>query len=239
MLEIRGVVKHFAVGDREPVRAVDGVSLQISPGELVALYGPSGSGKTTLMLMIAAVLVPDRGVIRLDEREVTSLSPREAADYRLRDVGFVRQSVELLPGASALDNAALKLLEAGAAPRIAKRAVEPLLERLGLSERRTHRAELLSTGERQRVMIARALSTHPKLILADEPTGNLDSQRGHEVLDLLTGFCRDHQMAVLLVTHDPLAARYANRVCTLRDGRLENFRPPAIESMSGSLEDAP
>jgi putative ABC transport system ATP-binding protein len=225
VLELQNVVKLFPIGDGEPVHAVDSVSLTVASGELVALYGPSGSGKTTLLMMAAALLAPDSGAVLVGGREVSSLSTREATDFRLRELGFVRQSLELIPGASALDNAALKLLATGATPREAKRGVQPLIERLGLAERSAHRAEQLSMGERQRVMIARALSTDPKLVLADEPTGSLDSERGREVLDLLTSICCERQVAVLLVTHDPRAAGYAHRVHALRDGKLESYEP--------------
>ncbi len=225
MLELRDLVKLYPVGDGEPVHAVDGVSLTVAPGELVALYGPSGSGKTTLLMLAAALLAPDDGAVLVGGREISSLSPREAADYRLHDLGFVRQSLDLIPGASALENAALKLLGAGASPRQAMRGVAPLLKRLGLGERSGHLAEQLSMGERQRVMIARALSCEPTLVLADEPTGSLDSERGREVLDLLTEVCRERGVAVLLVTHDPQAAGYADRVHTLRDGRLQERGP--------------
>jgi putative ABC transport system ATP-binding protein len=225
VLELRDLVKLYPVGDGEPVHAVDGVSLRVAAGELVALYGPSGSGKTTLLMMAAALLAPDRGAVLVGGREVSSLSAGEAASYRLRELGFVRQSLELLPGASALDNAALKLLGAGATPRQAKRDVVPLLKQLGLDGRYGHRAEQLSMGERQRVMIARALSTDPKLVLADEPTGSLDTVRGREVLELLAGVCREREVATLLVTHDPQAAGYADRVHALRDGRLVEYEP--------------
>jgi putative ABC transport system ATP-binding protein len=225
VLELRDLVKCYPVGDGEPVHAVDGVSLKVAAGELVALYGPSGSGKTTLLMMAAALLAPDSGAVLVDGREVSRLSAAEAAHYRLHELGFVRQSLELIPGASALDNAALKLLGAGATPREAKRGAEPLLERLGLDGRLGHRAEQLSMGERQRVMIARALSMKPKLVLADEPTGSLDSERGREVLELLTAVCREQRVAVLLVTHDPQAAGYADHVHWLRDGRLEERQP--------------
>ncbi len=221
MLELREVVKRFTVGDAEPVRAVDGVSLSVGEGELVALYGPSGSGKSTVLLLAAAVMRPDSGAVLLDERHVSSFSPSEAAQYRMDTVGFVRQSLDLLPGASALDNAAIKLLGRRVAVREAHRQVAPLLDRLGLGERFNHRAEDLSMGERQRVMIARALSTGPRLVLADEPTGSLDSERGHEVLALLSELCRERGIAVLLVTHDPRAAHFADRVLTLRDGTLD------------------
>jgi putative ABC transport system ATP-binding protein len=219
------LVKLYPVGDGDPVRAVDGVSLTVAAGELVALYGPSGSGKTTLLMMAAALMAPDSGAVLVDGREISSLSATQSARYRLHELGYVRQSLELIPGASALENAALKLLGAGATPREATRAVTPLLKRLGLAERLEHRSEHLSMGERQRVMIARALSTGPKLVLADEPTGSLDSERGREVLELLGDVCREREVAVLLVTHDPQAAGYADHVHSLRDGRLEDVQP--------------
>lgn len=225
MLELRDVVKHYPLGDGEPVRAVDGVSLSVAAGELVALYGPSGSGKTTLLLLIAALLRPDGGGVFMDGRNVSELSERDGARYRLCELGFVRQSLNLLASASALDNAALKLMGTDLDVREAHRQVVPLLKRLGLGERIEHRAEQLSMGERQRVMIARALSTNPKLVLADEPTGSLDSARTHEVLGLLTEICRERRAAVLLVTHDPRAAAYADRVHALQDGRLVEYEP--------------
>jgi putative ABC transport system ATP-binding protein len=227
VLELRELVKHYAAGDGSVVRAVDGVSLSVGGGELVALYGPSGSGKTTLLEMCAGVLAPDRGEVLVAGRDVGRLSARDAASYRMHELGFIRQSLELIPGASALDNAAVKLMGKRMSPRKAKRAVAPLLEGLGLGGRLTQRADRLSMGERQRVMIARALSNNPKLVLADEPTGSLDSERGAEVLELLSQLCRDRGMAVLLVTHDPEAAAYADRVQTLRDGELMDGRAPA------------
>lgn len=227
MLEIRELVKHYEAGDGSVVRAVDGVSLSVGSGELVALYGPSGSGKTTLLQMCAAVLEPDRGEVLVGGRDVTRLSGGEVARYRMDELGFIRQSLELIPGASALNNAGLKLMGKQMSPRKARRTVRPLLEGLGLGERLAQRADRLSMGERQRVMIARALSNNPKLVLADEPTGSLDSERGAEVLGLLSELCRDRGVAVLLVTHDPEAAAYADRVQTLRDGELIDGRPAA------------
>jgi putative ABC transport system ATP-binding protein len=228
MLELRDLVKHYRLGDDEPVRAVDGVAMSVAAGELVALYGPSGSGKTTLLMLIAALLRPDSGSVFVGGREISALSEQECAQYRLRELGFVRQSFNLIPGASALDNAALKLLGCDLNPREAHRRVSPLLEQLGLGERLRHRAEQLSMGERQRVMIARALSTDPTLVLADEPTGSLDSRRSREVLELLSGICRERGVATVLVTHDPQAAGYADCVRTLHDGRLEDRVPEPL-----------
>jgi len=222
MLELRELVKHYPSVGGETVRAVDGVSLRVQAGELVALYGPSGSGKTTLLLMVATLLEPTAGAVVIGGRDVSSLSEREASHFRLSELGFIRQNFDLLPGVSAIDNAVLKLLKT-MRWREAQREIEPLLERLGLGERLRHRAETLSMGERQRVMIARALSTTPRLLLADEPTGSLDTQRGREVLELLRELCRERGVAVVLVSHDPTAARYADRVFALRDGKLCDY----------------
>jgi putative ABC transport system ATP-binding protein len=219
MLRLEQVVKHYRVGDGETVRAVDGVCLSVGAGELVALYGPSGSGKTTLLMLIAGLLIPDSGSIKVNGREVSALSARERAHYRRSELGFIRQSLDLIPGVRADDNAALKLL-ATSGRRDAQRRVAPLLERLGLNGRAIQRAEQLSMGERQRVMIARALSTEPSLVLADEPTGSLDTDRGREVLTLLSEVCHERGVGVLLVTHDPRATAFADYVHTLSDGRL-------------------
>lgn len=224
MLELSELVKHYPAVGGEPVRAVDGVSLSVQPGEMVALYGPSGSGKTTLLLMVATLLEPTSGAVSIAGRDVSSLTEREASQFRLSELGFIRQNFDLLPGVSAIDNAVLKLLKT-VRWREAHRQITPLLERLGLGERLQHRAETLSMGERQRVMIARALSTGPSLLLADEPTGSLDSQRSREVLELLRELCREQQVAIVLVSHDPLAAGYADRVFALRDGHLADYQP--------------
>ena len=227
-------MKHYSSSGGEVVRAIDDVTMSVAAGELVALYGPSGSGKTTLLLMVAALLAPDSGQVLVGGRAVSGLSSREGARYRRLELGFVRQSLDLLPGVPAVDNAALKLFDNRVGVREAHRRVTPLLERLGLGKRLHHRAEELSMGERQRVLIARALSTRPQLVLADEPTGSLDTQRSREVLGLLSEICREDRVAMLLVTHDPQAAAIADRVHTLRDGRLfdyepdTGFAPPAI-----------
>lgn len=233
MLELRELVKHYPAVGGESVRAVDGVSLEVNAGEMVALYGPSGSGKTTLLLMIATLLAPTSGAVLIGGRDVSSLSEREASAFRLTELGFIRQSFDLLPGVSTIDNALLKLLKAKRW-RAAQREVTPLLERLGLGERLHHRAETLSMGERQRVMIARALSTRPSLLLADEPTGSLDTQRGREVLELLRGLCREQRVAVVLVSHDPMASHYADRVYSLRDGRLSDYRAEPVGDYEGA-----
>jgi putative ABC transport system ATP-binding protein len=218
-LELREVVKHYRAGGEE-VRAVDGVSLRIEPGELVALYGPSGSGKTTLLMLAAALIAPEGGSVLFGGRDVGHLGPREAARYRRHDVGLVTQEFHLMPGSSALDNALIKLPVLGLSLREARARTLPWLERVGLGEQIDRRPEQLSMGERQRVAIARALVGEPGLLLADEPTGSLDSARTREILALLRDICRERSIPGLLVTHDSDAVEFVDAVHTLRDGRL-------------------
>jgi putative ABC transport system ATP-binding protein len=223
-LELREVVKHFRAG--EIVRAVDRVSLRIDPGEMVALYGPSGSGKTTLLLMAGAYLRPDTGAVLFDGQDVTGLTTRERAIYQRREVGLVQQTFYLTPGASAVDNAVVKLLADRVALAEARKRVVPWLERVGLGARLGHTPAQLSGGEQQRVALARALVNEPGLILADEPTAYLDRRRGAEMVRLLCDIAHDRDVAVLLVTHDPDAALVADRVYTLSDGLLIEDPPP-------------
>ena len=218
-LELSAVSKSYSSGV-ETVRAVDRVSLRVEGGEFAALYGPSGSGKTTLLLIAAALAEPDSGCVRFDGRDLGGLSPREAALYRLRDVGFVFQAFHLMPHTSALDNATIKLTGAGQTLREARAQALPWLERVGLGARAGHTPEQLSMGERQRVAIARALVNEPRLLLADEPTGNLDSTRGREILALMRDVCHERQIPGLLVTHDGRARDLLDTVYTLRDGAL-------------------
>jgi putative ABC transport system ATP-binding protein len=218
-LELSDLVKHYPTG-RELVRAVDGVSLEISSGELIALYGPSGSGKTTLLMLVVGLLAPDSGTVRFAGKDVGRLSERESARYRLEDVGFIFQSFHLAGGANALDNVTTKLVGDGLSLREARRIARPWLDRVGLGDRADHLPAQLSMGERQRVAIARALVNEPKLLLADEPTGNLDSKRTRETLAMLRDVCHTQGVPGLLVTHDTEALAFADRVHTLRDGRL-------------------
>jgi len=226
MLELRDVVKHYRTGT-EVVPAVDGVSLTIEPGEVVALYGPSGSGKTTLLLLAAGMTEPDAGDVLFNGRSVGALSERDGTRFRRSELGFILQQFHLIPCMPAIDNAALKLVAEGSGRRAARKEAARWLERVGLDGRRDHPPEQLSTGERQRVAIARALANRPRLILADEPTGSLDTSRAQEVLALLADISHGEGVGVLLVTHDPEAAGFADRVHTLRDGKLANVDPRA------------
>lgn len=222
MLEVEDLVKHYRGDGDETIRAIDGVSFNIDAGELVALYGPSGSGKSTLLQVIAALMRPDRGRVVVDGTVVTELSSARADEYRRTTLGFIGQDADLLPGLTALDNAALKLVGGKVRWKEARTRVTPLLVDLELHDRLGQRVEHLSKGEQQRVTIARALSSEPRLILADEPTGALDTERSEVVLSLLTDLCKANSVAMLLVTHDPLAAKFASRVQTLRDGQLHD-----------------
>ncbi len=221
MLELEGVVKHYR-GAGEEVRAVDGVSLAVAPGEMLALLGPSGSGKTTLLLLIAALLRPERGTVHYDGRDLSSLSQGEVCDFLFRDVGFIYQNYHLMPRVSAIENAAIKLMLGGIGMREAQARARPWLTRVGLGERLHSTPDELSGGERQRVAIARALTGEPRLILADEPTGNLDSARSAEIVELLRSIAHERGATVVLVTHDAEAAAAADRRCTLRDGKLHD-----------------
>jgi len=219
MLELDEVVKSYPSAG-EDVRAVDGVNLRLQAGEMVALHGPSGSGKTTLLLLAAALLAPERGTIRFRGRALSSFSGAQRSEYLQRDVGFVYQHFRLMPRVSAVENAARKLLMSGVPMHEARARATPWLQRVGLGERLHSPPERLSGGERQRVAIARALAAEPTLILADEPTGNLDSARSREIVQLLGSIAREREAAVLLVTHDLDAAALADRSLTLHDGKL-------------------
>lgn len=217
MLELEGVVKHYRTAGEE-VRAVDGVSLSIAAGEIVVLHGPSGSGKTTLLLLIAALLKPDEGTIRFDGRDICSFSEQQASDYLFGEVGFVYQNARLMGHVSALENAAIKLVAGGIGMREARARALPYLERVGLSDRLRHTTEQLSGGERQRVAIARALANEPRLLLADEPTGAVDSVTSNRVLDLLGEIRSRRGMTLIVVSYDPQVGERADRMLTVTDG---------------------
>ncbi|MBB4662877.1 ATP-binding cassette domain-containing protein [Conexibacter arvalis] len=236
MLRFEDVSKTYRAGDGELICAADRVSLTVEAGEMVALYGPSGSGKTTLLELAAALLRPDSGAVTVGGLDIGRLSPREADAYRLATVGYVFQDSHLIPGVSAADNAAVKLL-AGPMPLAqARRTAAPWLERVGLGHRQSATPQQLSGGERQRVAIAAALANEPALILADEPTGSLDSRTARGILDLLASIAHERRAAVLLVTHDPQGAEVADRALRLRDGRLIEDDPAPSPGTSRSAE---
>ncbi|HTZ64836.1 MAG TPA: ABC transporter ATP-binding protein [Solirubrobacteraceae bacterium] len=221
MLELQQVVKHYRNGE-EQVRAVDEVSLRVHAGEMLALQGPSGSGKSTLLLLAAAALRADAGTVCYRQQDLASLSEQQTAQYRLAEIGLVSQNTHLMARVSAVENAATKLLLGGVALGEARERALEWLERVGMAERAGRTPEELSGGERQRVAIARALAGEPALILADEPTANLDTERSAQIVALLGELAREHGKAVLLVTHDPDAAGVADRVLALRDGQIHS-----------------
>jgi putative ABC transport system ATP-binding protein len=225
VLELEEVVKHYR-GAGEEVRAIDGVSMTISQGEMVSLLGPSGSGKTTLLLLMAALLRAEAGAIRYRERDLASLSESEVSGYLMHEVGFIFQRSHLWPRSSAIRNASEKLIVTGVGVSDARARVIPWLERVGLDDRLEYAAGQLSGGERQRVAIARVLACEPGLILADEPTGSLDSARSRQIVELLRSISRDRGAMVVIVTHDPAVAALADRRYTLRDGVLVEGETP-------------
>jgi putative ABC transport system ATP-binding protein len=220
VIEITGLTKVYDLG-AAAVRAMDGVDLTIRRGEYVAIMGPSGSGKSTLMNLVGCLDVPTSGRYCLRGKEVSRLSEDELAEIRNREIGFIFQNFQLLPRQTALRNVELPLVYAGVRARERRDRALELLRLVGLDKRASHRPNELSGGERQRVAVARALVTRPAMLLADEPTGNLDSRTGQEILDL---FDRLHAAGntILLVTHDPEVGRRAARIVRVRDGKIES-----------------
>ncbi len=219
MIEIVNLTKVYHLGDEE-VRALDGVSLTISKGEMVSIMGPSGSGKSTLMAILGCLDVATSGSYSLDGEDVEDLSDNQLAEVRSRKIGFVFQQFNLLPRTSALDNVLLPLTYSGVRGRQRRGLAEEALRKVGLAERMRHRPNELSGGQQQRVAIARALVNNPAIILADEPTGALDSKTGAEIIGLFQQLHRDLGQTVIYVTHDPFIARHTGRVIRLADGKI-------------------
>ena len=216
---MEGVRKLYRPGD-SVVRALDGVDLRIRKGEYVAIMGPSGSGKSTMMNLLGCLDVPTSGRYLLDGCDVSRMDDDRLSEVRGRQIGFVFQSFNLLPRMTAQENVALPLLYAGVGKEERLRRAAESLCQVGLSHRMTHRPDALSGGQRQRVAVARALVTHPSIILADEPTGNLDTATSREVMKLF-GDIHRKGYTVILVTHEEDIARYAERIVYLRDGKIE------------------
>jgi ABC-type lipoprotein export system ATPase subunit len=226
LLQFERVVKRYRRGTEEVV-ALAGIDLAVAAGEAVAVVGPSGSGKSTLLHLAGGLDVPDEGTVRVDGHDVANLSRRDRARMRRHDVGFVFQFFHLLPSLSVAENVELPLLLDRRGRRDRARRVAELLDRVGMAGRADHLPGELSGGEMQRTAIARALAVRPRLVLADEPTGNLDSATGGTVLDLLCGLVGDDGTALVMVTHDEAAAARAGRVLHVRDGRLTEPAEPA------------
>jgi len=218
----RGLAKFFQRGSAT-VRALDGVDLEIAPGEFVSLEGPSGSGKTTLLQLLGGLDRPSGGEVLFEGRDLARLPDHELAELRLSSFGFVFQQFNLIPTLTALENVEAKLAPTGV-DDLRGRA-ERMLEEVGLAERAHHLPPHLSGGEQQRVAIARALSIEPRVVLADEPTGNLDTKTGGEIVDLLAGLAAEHGSTVIVATHDATLATRAPRRIAMRDGQLVGLVP--------------
>ncbi len=220
VIEARGVYKIYDMGDSE-VRALDGVNLKIRRGEFVSITGPSGSGKTTLLDVLSALLRPSHGEVFINGDPISEMSDSELALVRGRTIGFVFQSFNLIPRMSALENVMLPLWFQGISPSERKEIAARALSQVGLSDRMDHRSSELSGGQRQRVAIARALAMNPDVIVADEPTGNLDSKSGEAILRIIQDLHERRGKTILMVTHEQYVSQLAERIVHIRDGKIE------------------
>lgn len=220
LIEVDGVSKTYSFGNGKTV-AISDIHLQFGKGELVAIVGPSGAGKTTLAHIIGGLITPDKGEVRVGGQRLSRRSDRSLSKYRNSTVGFIFQNFNLLPQYTALENVTVPLIISGVGRRKRNKIARRYLKIVGLEEQMRHKATELSGGERQRVSIARALVNKPQIIIADEPTGSLDSARGLEIMTILLRLAHGHGMTVLMVTHDESLAEKADRVIHIRDGQVQ------------------
>jgi len=226
LIELRGLTKTYRLGD-EILHALDGVNLSVQGGEFVAITGPSGSGKTTLANIIGGLDRPTSGTVIVDGNDLSRVRDNKLSAYRNKYVGFVFQSFNLQGTQTALENVMLPLVFAKIRPKVRKTRAVACLEAVGLGDRLSHRPSQLSGGQRQRVAIARALAATPRIIIADEPTGNLDSLRGEEIMKLLKQLNKQG-ITLIVITHDPNIARQAGRIVQIYDGRLSERRGTVV-----------
>jgi putative ABC transport system ATP-binding protein len=234
VLKVENLVKTYKLGAVE-VNALQGVNLELEKGEFVAIMGPSGSGKTTLLNLIGALDKPTKGKVYIDGKDITGMHGRALTRLRRFTVGFVFQFYNLIPVLTAYENIELPLLVAGISGKDRKKRIKELLDLVELTPRAKHRPDELSGGEQQRVAIARALANHPKLILADEPTGDLDSKTGREVILALRDLCKREGVSVIVITHDSMVAEMADRVLLMRDGQFVGEKTLAHSSKVSEL----
>ena len=238
LIDIKDVTKSYQMGAETLVRALDGVSVAIDAADYVAIMGPSGSGKSTLMNLIGCLDTPSSGSYQLNGREIAAMTDDELAQIRNKEIGFIFQTFNLLPRADAVQNVELPLVYSGLPRRERRDRAVKALEAVGLGERKHHRPNEMSGGQRQRVAIARALVNGPSILLADEPTGNLDSRSGTEVLELLRSSVREYGQTVVMVTHDPVAASYSGRVVLIADGKIAGeIEGPTTDSVIETMRD--
>jgi putative ABC transport system ATP-binding protein len=236
IMTVEHVTRRFGSGATEVV-AVKEISLTVAPGEVVLIMGPSGSGKTTLLSMLGGLLKPSTGRIQIGPDELTRLNEDRLPEVRLRRIGFIFQDFNLLSALSCLDNVAIAGQLAGLGRREARQRSRELLEQLGLGHRLNFLPEKLSGGEKQRVAIARALVNQPEIILADEPTANLDSHHGHETMRLLRRIAKDEGRSVIIVSHDQRIRDIADRILWLEDGQFKNMVEMALDPVCGMSVD--
>ncbi|MDD4923610.1 MAG: ABC transporter ATP-binding protein [Dehalococcoidales bacterium] len=219
MIKLENITKEYRMGE-DIVHAVSGISLEIEEGEFVALVGPSGSGKSTMMHIIGGLDTPTSGRVVVDGQDLSRANDKELSRYRNEKIGFVFQAFNLHPTYTATENVALPLIFSGISQSKRMKMAAEALETVGLAERASHRPNQLSGGEKQRVSIARALVTQPKILLADEPTGNLDSKNGKHVMELLSQLNKEKGITLIIVTHDMEIAAVAGRIIKMRDGQI-------------------
>ena len=219
LIRTENLHRHFVMGE-QTVRALNGVSAMVAAGEFLAMMGPSGSGKSTLLYLLGGLDRPTEGRIWINGQELSALDENALAHYRQREVGFIFQSFHLIPTMTALQNVMFPMVFAQVPAAERRERAEVLLTLVGLGERLEHRPTELSGGQQQRVAIARALANNPRIILADEPTGNLDSRMGEEIMQLLVRLNREEGRTILMVSHDPSITEYTTRALHLRDGEL-------------------
>ena len=220
-IQLENVTKVYHIGEVE-TRALNDISLNIGEGEFTALVGPSGSGKTTLLQLIGCLDKPDQGVVKIKGQDVTRLNANQRADLRREQIGFIFQFFALVPVLNAYENVELPLLLSNVKAQERKERVLELLNAVGLADRAKHRPDQMSGGEQQRVAIARALAPHPVMVLADEPTANLDTENGKQAMEIMQRLNEQTGTAFIFATHDPRVVAYAKRVIKLRDGRIDS-----------------
>lgn len=219
LIDVRHLRKEYPVED-DPVVALDDVNLQIKRGEICCIFGPSGSGKSTLLNQLGGLEKPTSGAVKIGNTIISALNEAQLAEFRQKKLGFVFQSYNLLPNLNALENVAMPLMFQGVSKQEREKKAALMLKRVGLADRLMHYPRQMSGGQQQRVGLARAFVTRPDVIVADEPTGNLDSKATKEVMKMLSDFARKNNQTIILVSHDPDTAAYADHIITLLDGRI-------------------
>jgi putative ABC transport system ATP-binding protein len=233
MIEVKDLVKIYRLGTSE-LHALDGISLQIRDGEMVAIMGPSGSGKSTLLAILGCLDLPTSGTYHMDGKSVDTLNSNQLAAIRSKKIGFVFQQFNLLPRTSALENVMLPLYYNGVRGKVRTAKAKAALETVGLGDRMRNHSNQLSGGEQQRVAIARSLVNDPTILLADEPTGNLDSKTGAEIIRIFQELNREHGQTVIYVTHDPFIARHTQRIIRMVDGKIVSDEPVEAPLKAGT-----